>query len=282
MIAKRINYFFLVLTALYLIAVLITGCSSTEKLQSNWNGSEMKIDGDYSDWENSLHAVKDQGVSLGFKNDDKFLYLCLITTDRGKMMQMMRAGFVIWFYPEKSDGKGFGLMYPMPFSMLNLDRDEQQDYNKELFQPDKMNDMFKKMLGEKNEFQIINQDKFPLGQYPLENKEGIKAKLGYNADRFIYELQIPLGTQKKYEYEVASLPGEKLKIQFETLESQNEGTRGEGRGRGMRPHGGERGNGEESEGRRPEGGMRKGEGGHFSRPQPFNYEVEILLQQPPK
>ena len=267
------------------LVIFFSGCSSTEKLQSNWNNSKMKIDGDYSDWVNNLHAIKDEGVSLGFKNDDKNLYICLMTVDRGKMMQMMRSGFIIWFYPTESDGKIFGIKYPMPVSMINMDDNEREDFNKELFQPDRMNDMFTKMLERKREFQIINEDNFPLGQFDLENKEGIKAKLGYKEDRFIYELQVPLKDAGKYNYEIAALPGEKLKIKFETLESQFGGMRGEGRGIGMRPGGGERGVGvgeDEGEDQRPESGRRRGEGGRFSRPEPFNYEIEIQLQQSQK
>lgn len=284
MISKHFGYLFPAFTAA-LILLSLSGCSSTAQLPSNWNNSEMKIDGDFSDWENSLHAIKDEGVSLGFKNDDKNLYICLLTTDRGKMMQMMRSGFIVWFYPENGDGKVFGIKYPMPVSMLNMDDNERQNFNRELFQPEKMNDMFTKMLERKTEFQIINEDNFPLGQYSLQNKEGIKAKLGYKEDRFIYELQVPLETAKKYTYQIASLPGEKLKIKFETLESQFGNLRGGniGMGRGMRPGVGERGEGEgEDEGQRPEGGMKRGEGGRFSRPEPFNYQVEIQLQQQQK
>jgi len=192
---------------------------------------------------------------------------------------MMRSGFIVWIIPQKGDSKIFGIKYPMPLSLLNLDRVERQDFNKDMFQPEKMQEMFTKMLNEKNEFQVINEDNFPLGQYGLENKEGIKAKLGYKAEQFIYELQIPLGENKNYLYQIASLPGDKLKIKFETLESEFGGVPGEGMGRGMKPPVGGAPGGEEEDPKSASGGMRKGEGGKFSRPEPFNYKVELQLRK---
>jgi len=279
MIVKRVSYFFLVLTVIYLVLILISGCGSAEKLQSNWSESEMKIDGDFSDWENSLHAIDGEGVSLGFKNDNKSLYFCLITVDRGKMMQMMRSGFIVWFIPQNSDSKVFGIKYPMPLSLINLGREERQDFNKDMFQPEKMQEMFSKMLNQKNEFQIINEENFPLGQFGLDNKEGIKVKLGYVSERFIYELQVPLRTNN-YSYSIAAQSGEKLKIKFETLESEFEGMPAPGMGRGMRPPG--RGTPREEDEKDPKSnrdGKNKDNDGKFTRPEPFNYEVELQLHK---
>ncbi len=278
MLSKKANYIIIPI-ALFFVIESFTACSSSANLQSKWANTEMKIDGDFPDWENSLHAIKDEGVSLGFKNDDKFLYLCLMTVDQGKMMQMMRSGFIIWFIPQNDDGKIFGIKYPMPHSMLSLDREERQDFNKDLFKPEKMQSMFSKMLGEKTEFQIINEESFPLGQYGLQNKEGITAKLGYISERFIYELQIPLGTSNNYSNSIASQPGEKLKIKFETLESEFGGMLGDGMGTRMKPPGGSSPNEKEAEGQRADGGKRRKEDGQFSRPEPFNYVVQLQLQK---
>lgn len=279
MILKRISYFFLVLTAIYLVVILISGCGSAEKLQSSWNGSDMKIDGDFSDWENNLHAIEGEGVSLGFKNDNESLYLCLITVDRGKMMQMMRSGFIVWFIPQNNNSKVFGIKYPMPLSLLNLGREERQDFNKDMFQPEKMQEMFSKMLNQKNEFQIINEENFPLGQFGLDNKKGIKVKLGYASERFIYELQVPLGTNN-YSYRIASQPGEKLKIKFETLESEFEGMPAPGMGRSMKPPGrGTPGEEDEKDIDSSPGDKKRVDNGKFTKPEPFNYLVELQLHK---
>jgi hypothetical protein len=57
-----------------------------------------------------------------------------MTSDRSKVMQMTRSGFVVWFYPENSDAKIFGVKYPMQVSLL--DKGEKQEFNKDLFRPD--------------------------------------------------------------------------------------------------------------------------------------------------
>ena len=144
---------YIMISSLFIIVFSLSGCSSTAELQSGWDAGAVKIDGNISDWENGLHPVKDEGVSLGFKNDDKYLYICLVTNDRAKIMQMMRAGFIVWFTPQSGNPETFGIKYPMPPSLLG--KDERESFNKELYQRGSRDNVFDKMLKEKKELQII-------------------------------------------------------------------------------------------------------------------------------
>jgi len=277
---KTFKYFWLMI-ALLAGSVIFFGCSSSAQINSGWNNIGVKVDGDPAEWNTSGYIVKDEKVSLNFRNDDKFLYICLMTSDRSKVMQMTRSGFVVWFYPENNDEKIFGIKFPMQVSLL--DKNEKQEFNKDLFRPDEMQTQFNKMILDANEFQVINEDKYPLNQYSIENNEGIKAKLGINSDRFIYELQVPIESQENYTYKVAVKPGDKVKVEFETLESENDEMPGSGMGKGMPPGGGGPGDtddsgGNDSQGPQRGGGMRKGESG-FSKPEPFNFTVELQLKK---
>lgn len=261
---KFINEKNLTASLILLIAIIVSGCGSSAKLQSNWDYNEIKIDGSPNEWQSGGFIIKDENVSVNFKNDEKFLYMCLMTNDRGKMTQMIRSGFITWFIPESGDSKIFGIKFPMQVSLL--DKDERQEFNKELFRPDELQKQFSKMINGANEFQIINNEKFPLNQYSAENNEGIKVKLGYDADRFVYELQVPIESNENFTYKIAARPGEKVKVKFETLESEF----------GEMPEAG-RGRGGFGMGQRTDR-MRSGEGPKFTRPEPFNYEVEVTLQ----
>lgn len=269
---------YIMISSLFIIVFSLSGCSSTAELQSGWDAGAVKIDGNISDWENGLHPVKDEGVSLGFKNDDKYLYICLVTNDRAKIMQMMRAGFIVWFTPQSGNPETFGIKYPMPPSLLG--KDERESFNKELYQRGSRDNVFDKMLKEKKEFQIINTDDFPLGQYPINNNIGIKPKLSFNDERFVYELKVPLTSGNNNMYSLGSKPGEELSIKFETVEMDLESMRGLGNRGGMRPGNGMGNEGSENEGR---GGFGRGRGnGGFAKSEPFNYSVNIRLNSSQK
>lgn len=266
---------FFVLPVIVSSIFLINGCAAGSKMNSLWQNSEIKIDGDASEWNKSIQQIPDKKISLGFRNDDKFLYVCLASEDRLKIMMITRAGLIVWFEPESGDKNKFGIRYPMMITpstsmqMPEMNRVGGHDAN--------LDNIINKMLEQQNEFQIINKDKFPLTALPIVNNEGIEVKLGYRSNQFVYELKVPLATNTNFSYAVDTLPGEKIKIKFETEEFSSESIHGAGGGGGM-PSGGGRHGG--AAGRPGGGGMRPGMGG-ANMLEPLNYTVEINLETPP-
>jgi hypothetical protein len=265
-ILKIINLSLLI----FATSFLISACSSTALINSSWNDGEIKIDGNTSEWQNGAYFVDEEGVTLNFKNDDEFLYLCLITNNHSKITQIMRSGFIVWFDSDYESSKKIGLKYPMQVSMLN--REERQEFNKEIFRVGDMQNHFKKIIEAAKEFQILNEEKFPLGQMSIENNEGIKVKLGFDSERLVYELQIPIESSKQYQNKIAARPGDIVTIDFETLEYEFD----------MIPSGRmmpRNDNENMAKGERPGNGMRRGEERKFEKPEPFNLKVELQLQK---
>lgn len=251
---------------------LFNGCSSDKELISNWTNHQIKIDGATSDWQNNLEYLSDENIALGFKNDSKYLYICLATSDFSKVFPMFRSGFIIWFEPE-NDGKIIGIKYPMHNILSNGEMMPNQ--NERANNNEDHSEFIQKMLERQNEMQILNEDKHPLTDLPTENKEGIKAKLGYNSDRFVYELQVPLGNNN-LAYQISALPGENIKVKFETEELDRKNFQG----RGMRPDGGmggERPGG--FGGGRSRGGMRPGMNNGRENFEPLNFSVNVALKK---
>lgn len=270
--------FLLILIAVSALSVL-TSCGSSAVVQNTWRSTEIKIDGNYTDWQSHLKLLPDQKISLGFTNDDKFLYMCLVTEDRMKVMQMTRAGLITWFIPSSGSENTFGIKYPLPNK--NPPREQMQNAGRELFQQGGQGGLDKivnTMLEKQNEMQILNSDKYSLSLLPIENQDGIKAKLGYIDGKFVYELQVPLAVRNQgdYAFQIASTPGENLQIKFET--EQAEAAAGRGSGAGMaQGGGGQMGGG-------GMGGMRQGTGSggnnqRFQMPEPLNYSTEVKLAQ---
>ncbi|MFZ0453014.1 MAG: hypothetical protein WAM24_04630 [Ignavibacteriaceae bacterium] len=254
--------------------VLLSGCSGEQKLLSIWTNQQIKIDGETSDWQNNLKYLKDDNVALGIKNDNNFLYICLTTNDFTKVFPMLRGGFIAWFEPENG-GKTIGIKYPIHNTSNN---NQVPNSSEEIYNRQNPGEFINRMLAKQNELQILNEDKLLLTDMPIKNNEGIEAKLGYNSDRFVYELKVPL-SDSKYAYKLSAVPGEKLKIKFETEEPERKNL-GKEREGGMRMSGGEEGERGEFGGERSEGGRRFGmrNGGRDSFA-PLNFSVEVTLKK---
>jgi len=262
------------LIVLILCSFFLYGCSGEQQLLSNWTNQQIEIDGKTSDWQNNLEYLKDENVAVGFKNDNKFIYICLTTNDFTKVLPMLRGGFITWFEPENG-GKSIGVKFPFHNASDNnqVPKSSEEIYNRQ--NPGKF---INRMLERQTELQILNENKQILNDMPTKNKEGIEAKLGYNSDRFVYELRIPL-SDSKYAYKLSAAPGEKLNIKFETLEPDRKNF-GRERESGMRMSGGEEGERPEYGGERSGGarrfGMRNGDRGSF---EPLNFSVEVTLKK---
>ena len=263
----------LISITLFLIIAVLNGCSSTPQLISNSLEKRITVDGNASDWSN-LHYLDDFKVNIGFRNDNEYLYMCLATNEYPKVMQMFRSGFIVWF--ETNDGKTLGIKYPF-FDISRHNNNFRKEGMDRRGNPD---EFIKEMINNQDEIQIVNKDKFPLTMLPKGNNEGIKAALGMESGQFVYELKVPLNTNKKFSYEVAAIPGDNLKIKFETEQVNRENIRnstGRGMGEMQPPEGGENPGG--FGGGRRGGGRGRGAGFNRTSVEPLNFDVKIQLQK---
>jgi hypothetical protein len=281
-------------TAVFVLSNL-SGCGSSQSIVSSWNKQEIKIDGDPSEWLSIMKQIPDKKVSVGFRNDDKFLYLCLMTEDRTKIFQLLRGGFVVWFETESSEYKTYGVRYPLPIDFSKqtpMNREagikEPGEMDKNLGQREDLEKLIQIFFQRQNELEVINKDKFPLTALSLPNKEGTEAKFGVYREMLVYELKVPLAVGGDYSFSAGAIPGDNLKIRFETEslaarsmgEAGESGERGQGPG-GMPPSGGGgmRGGGMRGGGRSG-GGRAGGMGGGLSSGNiDLSVEIKLAAQQ---
>lgn len=254
-----------------IISLVLSGCSSTQQIISKWKTNNIKIDGNVSDWQGNLLNIEDKKFSIGFQNDEKFLYMCLIVDDPFKAVQMMRAGFIIWFVPD-DNSKMLGIKYPLGISDINIERNERINWRNEMPNRDgnfNLEKIFNRSIEHELNFQIINKDKYPLWQYPLDNQKGIKPKLSVQSNKLIYELQIPISTNTANDFQILAELGKSLEIILETeeLEIKDFAGRRDGFSAG----------GIDGGFQRPRVGMGVGRG--FSRPEPLNYKLKVTLEK---
>lgn len=244
------------------MVTFFAGCSSMKELTSKWSDNKIVIDGSQEDWQNKLNYNTDEGIAYGFCNDSENLYVCLTTGNRGRMFQLMRAGFIVWFEPVNNGGKMIGIEYPVGETIFTSDEEKNMamEPDKETKMKDFTEGMITRLQLEQNEFIILNKEKFPLTAFPLQNKAGIEIKLGYHLQQFVYELKIPLKGLNTEEYGVYTLPGDIVKVGLQTeefdrskLSNRNPMSEGDRTGEGgFSGSGGRRGMG---------GGGRRGSGG---------------------
>src|SRR5262245_61672550 len=89
---------------LLLLATPAFACATAPELVSRRPAPEIAVDGAYNEWSGRLVRIDaERSVALGVANDDKNLYLCLVTRDLDVQTLIERVGFTLWVDP--SGGK---------------------------------------------------------------------------------------------------------------------------------------------------------------------------------
>lgn len=256
---------------LFIIFISLSGCASSKEFTSAPKNNDIKIDGDLTDWQDKLVADEDQGIALGFTNDEQNLYLCLTTKNRMRMMQILRNGFTVWVHSPNSSKKTFGIKYPVAGANTEAGTMRQMEGNPMM--NDNFDERVNEILSGQTEILIVNEDQFPLTALHTDNTEGIEIKIGFHNDQLVYEMKIALKDFSKGEYCVDANAGQQveLTLQTEKAETGKPGARGMGFGNGM---GGQRNGGGN---RRPPEGERTG---NFKRLDPLDYTIKLNLAGP--
>lgn len=215
--------------ALFTILVFLPGCSSSQQLTSQPMSTEIKIDGDLSDWKD-LTNIKDENISFGFSNNDKALYIVMVTNDRSKIMKIMRGGLEVWLEPENSDDK-IGIRFPEkpdPGEMMEQFRSQNKpDREKQKF--DEQNQKEKKdfdpgmqmFLAKQKELYVIDEDGKVLKSFSIKGDSYAAAIKPYGSF-LCYELKIPFGSKPFLSAGILKDKNNKLSIEFVTGEIENE------------------------------------------------------------
>lgn len=216
---------------IYSIAfITLLNCSGSKEIQSVQNKEEIKIDGLQNEWEGKLNFDSKAKIAVGFQNDKENIYLCITTNDRSNIMKIIRLGLTIWFEPQ--NGKRIGIKYPI------IDMERMRDVPFRSGEPDNErenpDERFSKLISTQKELSIVNEDNYPL--YLLDNNDpnNIQARIEIKKGSFVYELKVPLTTNKRAKYFIESAPSENIKVEIVTNEFKMDSQMGRP-GSGMNP-----------------------------------------------
>ncbi|MBU1097618.1 MAG: hypothetical protein KKB34_14140 [Bacteroidetes bacterium] len=263
----------------YLFAAVITqifiGCYSQNVITSGYSSEDITIDGQQMDWENKLNFVEDNKMSVGFTNNDDYLFVALITSDRININKILTLGLTVWLEPE--NGKKIGVRFPQKFEMKSLGMMRPESGIDNDGNERNLREEINELIASNKEISILNEDEYSLYLFDGTNKVGFSAELGLVKGQFVYELQIPLEGNSLSPITLNANPGEKVEIEIVTGEFEKPEMAGNRSIRGSR-------DGSAAGGMGRQGAGSKGRSGGGNRMadsnQKIDYSATLLLSKP--
>lgn len=213
-------------------------CNSL-KFQSKWLDRDIAVDGSYNEWEGALLYSEDKGATVGFLNDDEYLYLCLFSADQQVLRRAMAVGFTVWF--EGSGKKDERLIVKYPIGGTMPRRERFQEGERERIDP------IAQSIEEQTELLITQGDRSEKLESVDLDDYGLEAKIGRHLGRMVYEIRVPLHGSEDSPYAINPRKGKPIKVGFELgkmkMPDRERRPRGDfrmdggGRSGGMRPGG---------------------------------------------
>lgn len=163
--------------------VLLSACSHELAPQNHYQSNAVTIDGDASDWQTPLrYSNSSYTLSYNISNDEKNIYLCMITKDEQMQRRILKAGVDIYFDAKAGKSKAVDFTYPERNT-----RESSNGFNK------------KELLLEADTYNVSGFLNTENGQYSSADKmSAIKVALKFNNDSsLVYEAAIPLNTVLK-------------------------------------------------------------------------------------
>jgi hypothetical protein len=220
-------------TLLAWIAGFITsislGAAPKAKLMSEWPKTPVVVDGKATEWPTLVSIAKDVHFSIAVRNDDRTLYIALITSDAGTALQTLNQGLVVWLDAKGGTKKVFGVHYPIerPGGTLG------GGGNRTVGPPDP-DAVWNRAIsdGRLDVAELLGPEKDQVRTLILDASPSILAKIGHAEGMMVYELAVPLAVSPDSPEGLGALPGAIIGIGLETPERKAESSSYGGRGGG--------------------------------------------------
>jgi hypothetical protein len=224
-------------------AAFFLGCSSSLKLSSTWRQEDIVIDGSGTEWQRGLYYDKESGIVYSIRNDDDYVYIFLKTQDRTTQMQIMRAGFTVWFDADGGNDHSFGIRYPLARQGAH------SEFHPESDDAEIHSALEQALL----ELEIVGAQKEDVQRFSTLDVPGIRVKIGRSQEAMVYELRVPLRKTPHTPFAIGVTSANRIGIELETEEFNRDKMK-----MGARPNEGL--NGSEPGDSQMEGGEHEGHG----------------------
>jgi len=103
---------YLLWLAVALVVFSLSGTAKTAQVQSRWQKTPVKIDGDISDWlAPTFNSEKSVQADYAFGNDGENLYLIFVFKDPKYLSSLAQTGFTVWINDQGKKKKTLGVRF---------------------------------------------------------------------------------------------------------------------------------------------------------------------------
>jgi len=198
-------------------ALIIAGCGSSIEIASKWRTQNIVIDGKNTEWEGGVY-LKEANAVINVYNDANYIYVGIISPDRQLSRKVIMNGLIVWLDRTGSESKDFGIKFPI--GAVNQDMEmppqgEQENFDRpdRMENHEQMDEMFMKGL---SEYEIMGHGGKVESRQQIIEKNGIEVKIGREAEKFVYELKMPMKIFGDILYAVGTDTGKVISVGFET------------------------------------------------------------------
>ncbi len=229
------------LTLWILLAIAPATAQAVPKLKSHWADREIVIDGTADEWEGAQTYIKKTKIDVGLVNDEQFIYVNLVTRDRGIRSQIMMQGLTLWFDPEGGAAQSFGVRFPLGLRALSEDGTMPfgggpgQGRGRGNRDPEQMRERFEATL---EELEILGPGIDDVERLAVDEIDGFEVAMDMIGERVVYELKIPMHGSDEHPYAIGVESATRVGVGLVSPEmerpegSRQGGFRGGGRGGG--------------------------------------------------
>jgi hypothetical protein len=208
--------FWLVLFALAMGMLGLAASGKDVPVLSQWTDTAPRIDGAADDWAGMELTPQALGVQVGFKNDEKYLYVHFLFTDPKALTSVEATGMTLYFDVQGKKSKDHGIN----FRRLQMTADEFIAFLEQKQGP--LPEEQKKQYRANPRFSVFYYGMISKGVKNIqqaEEREGILPavfRYGQQPGRTVmYEFAIPLARAAALAPGIGSQPGQTVRVGFE-------------------------------------------------------------------
>lgn len=231
---------FYLAASLLAAALFSSSACSVLQVNSQWKAKDIVINGLADEWKGDLVPVKDKGFSLGVRNDDRFLYVCIVGSTPLLRSMAVSRGMTVWLDPAGGKSTAFGIKFPLgPAAAVPAAKPA----------PAAPTAVGQRAGGRPapamNEIIILGPDKDASKRIAIKDLKGLEIRAAVSQGVFAYELKVPFVVTPEFPYALGSVPGQFVGVGIEIpgMKRSSGGGAGGGGGESMDESGGGMGGG---------------------------------------
>lgn len=179
--------------ALVSVIMLCTACSHKMAPDGTYQATPVVADGVADDWKQPLRfSNADYTLQYAVSNDNKNLYVCVLSKDDGTQLRMLRSGMTIYFDPKGEKNKNFSIVFPIP---KQPDPNAYQNRNGNPITQTDPNTRKEQLLLQSDYYNTTGFLDIENGQFAVkDDKSSIRVamKLNNNDSVLVYEAIVPI------------------------------------------------------------------------------------------